>query len=57
MVSTCKLSINVVIINKLTNAEKLEPKGTGVGKGVHLSPFMGRKHYRRTESTHPIRVI
>jgi hypothetical protein len=38
-------------------AGKLEPNGTVVGKGVHLSSFMGRKHYRRTESTYPIRVI
>jgi hypothetical protein len=51
MVSRCKLSINVVIINKLKNADKLEPKGIVAGKGVYLSPFMGRKHYRRTEST------
>ena len=57
MVSICKLSINVVIINKLKNADKLEPKGTVVGKGGDLSPFMGRKHYRRTESTYPVRVI
>jgi hypothetical protein len=51
MVSRCKLLINVVMSNKLKNADKLEPNGTVVGKGVDLSPFMGRKHYRRTEST------
>jgi hypothetical protein len=51
MVSRCKLSINVVIINKLKNADKLEPKGIVAGKGVDLSPFMGTKRYRRTEST------
>jgi hypothetical protein len=38
-------------------ADKLEPNGTVVGKGVDRSPFMGRKHYRRTESTYSIRVI
>jgi hypothetical protein len=51
MVSVCKLSINVVMSNKLKKLRSLSQNGTVVGKGVDRSPFMGRKHYRRTEST------
>lgn len=55
-VSIGKLLINAVMSNKLKKLRSLSQNGTVVGKGVDWSPFMGRKHYRRTESTYPIRV-
>jgi hypothetical protein len=56
MVNTRERSINVVNYDKPKMLSGLSQKGTVVGTGPRRCPVMHRQHYRRTESTSPMRV-
>ena len=56
MVNTRELSINVVNYDKPKMLIGLSQKGTVVGTEPRRCPVMHTQHYRRTESTSPIRV-
>jgi hypothetical protein len=56
MVNIRELSITVVKRNKPKMLTGLSQNGIVVGTGACRSPVMDTQHYRRTESTSPIRV-
>jgi hypothetical protein len=56
IVNTRARSINVVNYDKPKMLRGLSHKGTVVGTGPRRYPVMHRQHYRRTESTSPMRV-
>jgi len=51
MVNTCECLINVVTGNKPKMLNRLEPKGTVVGRGYFSGPLVDNQHHRRIERT------